>query len=105
MQNEKRYTDWCSPQAQNISIETLVSRRNLCRLYFVHHFFIFFPLSLKNYQHQSVVARKTEKLEIIPVSSPRVAAVQLSPHGRLQIFPGTTSCHAVSACWQSHIQR
>lgn len=28
-QNEKRYTDWCSPQAQNISIETSVSRRNL----------------------------------------------------------------------------
>lgn len=82
-----------------------VKEKSFAAYIYIYLYIPSFPLSLKNYQHQSVVARKTEKLEIIPVSSPRVAAVQLSPHGRLQIVPGTTSCHAVSACWQSHLQR
>lgn len=63
MQNEKRYTDWCSTSPKQKHWNISVKEKSLP--------ITSFPLSLL-YQHQSVVARKTEKLEIIPVSSHRL---------------------------------
>ena len=79
MQNEKRYTDWCST-SPNISLEPSVSRSQKMPI-------ISFPLSLL-YQHQSAVARKTEKLEVIPVSSPGLRLFSFLHTGGCKSFQG-----------------